>query len=99
MPALSVFISGMCLATLIFISMQFFRIGDSLNPMRNDTTHNCVLIAMLNLCVSVVAPILMLFLSPIIMLIIYAVSLMVSAGLIIASLVIAKRLNAPLNNN
>lgn len=64
MPALSVFISGMCLATLIFISMQFFRIGGSLNPMRNDTTHNCVLIAMLNLCVSVVAPILMLFLSP-----------------------------------
>lgn len=99
MPALSVFISGMCLATLIFISMQFFRIGGSLNPMRNDATHNCVLIAMLNLCVSVVAPILMLFLSPIIMLIIYAVSLMVSVGLIIASLVIAKRLNAPLNNN
>lgn len=52
MPILSIFISGMCLATLIFISVQFFRLGGSLNPMRNDATQNYVLIAMINLCVS-----------------------------------------------
>lgn len=92
MPILSIFISGVCLATLIFISVQFFRLGGSLNPMRNDATQNYVLIAMINLCVSVVAPILTLFLNPIVMLIIYAVSIMVSVGVIIASLVAANRL-------
>jgi hypothetical protein len=97
MPTLTAFISGICLATLIFMSVQFFRIGGSLNPMRNDTPQNYALIAMINLCVSVVAPVLILFLSPIVMLIIYAVSLVVSIGLIIAALVIAKRLKAPLH--
>jgi hypothetical protein len=60
--------------------------------MRNDATQNYVLIAMINLCVSVVSPILTLFLNPIVMLIIYAVSIMVSVGVIIASLVAANRL-------
>lgn len=96
MPIL-IFISGLCLATLIFISLQFFRLGGSLNPTRNDTTQNYVLIAMINLCVSVVSPILTLILSPIVMLIIYAVSIVVSVGVIIASLVATKRLEAPLH--